>query len=346
MLYYAIIMVEDLRILGDLDFSKQPVVILRADLDVDPGPTLGARLSAIRLSIDYVLRRGAERVVIIGHRGRPEGKKVPELSTELLVDPLQKALDREIAFAPDFNQVPDGQVVLFENVRFWKGEENGDVQFAQTLAGLGNVCVSDAFGTFHRPHASITLLPKLLPSACGIQAEKEYTALSKVLQKPEHPFVLIVGGAKIKDKLAMIRHLITTEIADEVLIGGLLPTEIGPDDELRSNDHVQIATLTLDGHDIDPATIGRFGEVIRSAGMVLWNGDMGFVEGGSIRGTDGIIQAIRGSSAYSIIGGGDTTQYIYNQGSQRFFGHISTGGGAMLEFLTGQKLPGFAVLRK
>lgn len=332
---------HDLRVLKDLDV-REKAVVLRADLDVDTDTTLGVRLLTIHYSVGYVFQHGASKVTIMGHRKRPEGFD-PKLSTRLLIDPLQKILGRNVAFAPDFNNVPKDDLVLFENLRFWKGERNQDQAFAQKLAGLGDVCVSDAFGTFHRNDTSISRLPLLLPSACGIQAEKEYLALSRVLQKPDHPFVAIVAGAKIEEKVDTIQHLSGT--SDYVLVGGLLPVEIAKEG-LTFDNHVFIASLSPDGKDINQDSIDHFKRMIKPARMIVWNGSMGYVEGGFTNGTDSIIKSIIESGAYSVVGGGDTTQYIYNHNLQSHFDHVSTGGGAMLEFLSGAKLPGFEVLKK
>jgi phosphoglycerate kinase len=332
---------HDLRVLKDLDVAGKTVV-LRADLDVDTDSTVGIRLLAIRGSVDYVFEKGAMKITIIGHRKRPEGFD-PKLSTRLLIDPLQKILERKIAFAPDFDHVPKDDLVLFENLRFWKGERNQDETFAQKLAGLGDVCVSDAFGTFHRNNTSISLLPLLIPSGCGIQAEKEYLVLSRVLQKPDHPFVAIVGGAKIQDKVSTIKNL--SRIANTVLVGGLLPIEIKKEG-LAFDEHVLVANLTTEQKDIDQNSIKKFAEIIGSAKMIVWNGTVGHVEARFTKGTDSLIKAIVETGAYSVVGGGDTTQYLYNHNLQSHFNHVSTGGGAMLEFLSGSQLPGFEVLRK
>lgn len=332
---------HDLRVLTDLD-AQEKAVVLRADLDVDANSTLGIRLLAIKDSIDYVFEKKARKVIIIGHRKRPH-KFDPNLSTRLLIDKLEQVLERNITFAPDFDNVPKDDLVLFENLRFWKGERNQDEAFAQKLAGLGDVCVSDAFGTFHRNDTSISRLPLLLPSACGIQAEKEYLVLSRVLQKPNRPFVAIIGGAKIQDKVPTIQNLAI--IADSVLVGGLLPIEI-KSEKLSFGNNVVVANLTTEEKDIDQNSIDKFVEIIGTAKTIVWNGSAGYVEKGFTHGTDSIIKAIIESGAYSVVGGGDTTQYLYNHNLQSHFDHISTGGGAMLEFLSGSQLPGFEALKR
>lgn len=332
---------NELRILRDLNV-KNKLGILRSDLDVAPNETAGIRLVSIRPSVDYLFDNGAKRVTIIGHRGRPEGVN-PELSTRFLVRPLQELLGREINFISDFNQTIDGELVLFENLRFWKGERDGDEDFAKKIVGLGDVYVSDAFGTFHRNDTSISKTPLLLPSACGIQAEKEFVVLSKLLKNPEHPFVAIAGGAKIEDKVKTIENL--SKAADNVLVGGLLPLEIGRQN-LKFDSRVLIASLDSSGTDIDQDSIDSFVEVIKSAKTIVWNGTVGYVEKGFVRGTDAIIQAIVDSHAYSVVGGGDTTQYLFNKSLHTSFNHVSTGGGAMLEFLSGKALPGFESLRR
>ena len=332
---------HDLRVLTDLE-TKEKAVVLRADLDVDTDAISGIRLLAIRSSVDYVFEKKARKVIIIGHRKRPE-EFDSNLSTRLLIDKLEQVLERKITFAPDFDKMPKDDLVLFENLRFWKGERNQDEAFAQALAGLGDVCVSDAFGTFHRTDTSISLLPQLLPSACGIQAEKEYLALSRLTQLPDHPFVAIVGGAKIQDKVPTIQNL--AKIADTILVGGLLPIEIKRE-KLSFGNNVVVANLTTEEKDIDQNSIDKFVNIIVTAKMIVCNGSAGYVEGGFTQGTDSIINAIIKSGAYSVVGGGDTTQYLFNRNLQSHFNHVSTGGGAMLEFLSGSQLPGFEVLRR
>lgn len=331
---------SELRVLRDLDV-KDKAVILRCDLDVPPDVTAGIRLFTIRPSVDYLFDNGAKRVTIIGHRGRPKGIN-PELSTRSLVDPLQKLLGREIDFLSDFNQNADGELVLFENLRFWKGERSGDEGLAKKISGLGDIYVSDAFGTFHRNDTSISKVPLLLPSACGIQAEKEFVVLSNLLKDPKHPFVAITGGAKIEDKVKTIENL--SKIADNVLVGGLLPLEIEKQ-SLKFESCVIIGSLDSSGADIDQDSIDSFVEVIKSAKTIVWNGSVGYVEKGFARGTDSIIRAIVDSHAYSVVGGGDTTQYLFNKNLHSRFDHVSTGGGAMLEFLSGKALPGFESLK-
>lgn len=330
-----------LRVLRDLDVLGK-LVILRADIDADPNNTASIRLLTIRPSVDYLFDKGAKRIIIIGHRGRPNGFD-PKFSTQLLIDTLSKILSRKISFALDFNNIPKEELVLFENLRFWKGERDKDQSFAQKIAKIGEIYVSDAFGTFHRNDASIVILPLMFPSACGIQAELEFNVLSKVIENPEHPFVAITGGAKIEDKVNTIQNL--SHIADNVLVGGLLPLEIIKRN-LKFSSNVLIGDLMENAKDISKNSIDSFVNVIRSAKTIVWNGTVGYVEEGFTHGTDSIIEAIIQSKSYSVVGGGDTTQYLFNKNLQTHFSHVSTGGGAMLAFLSGNMLPGFEVLKK
>jgi len=335
--------------IADLQVSGKRVLV-RADLDI-PLTDFGfeeasTRLTNIKPTVEYLFNENA-KIIICGHIGRPE-KSEPKLSTRQLIDPLQKILKRTIVFQKDFEdhstQIPElgSQVTLFENLRFWPGEVKNDEEFAKKLAGLADFYVNDAFGVCHRAHASLVGVPKLIPSSAGEHLQLEIQELSKVLKNPEHPLIAIVGGAKIETKLPVIENL--SKIADFVLVGGELPIEIKKFDR-RTADNVIVAELTGENKDLAEDSIQKFLKVIKSARLVVWNGPQGMFEEGYGHGTLSVAQAIIESGAHSIVGGGETTQFLEQNKLLTKFSFVSAGGGAMLEFLAGKKLPAIEALQ-
>src|SRR3989344_1422407 len=335
--------------ISDLDVSGKRI-LLRADLDIPLGEVSleesSTRLTNLKPSVDLLFDSNAS-IIIAGHIGRPE-KPDPTLSTKQLIDPLQKILKRTVVFKSDFEDdsvdVPElaSQVTLFENLRFWPGEVACDESFAQKLATLADFYVNDAFSVCHRNHASMVVLPKLLPSAAGVHLKDEVDELSKVIKNPDHPLVVIVGGAKIETKLPVIENL--AKIADFVLVGGELPIEIQKFDR-RTADNVIVAELTGENKDLAEDSIQKFLKVIKSARLVVWNGPQGMFEEGYGHGTLSVAQAIIESGAHSIVGGGETTQFLEQNKLLTKFSFVSAGGGAMLEFLAGKKLPAIEALQ-
>lgn len=332
-----------------LDVSGKRV-FLRADLDVplsnsnDKSPNsntdVATRLTNIKPTIEYLLGRGAKQVVIAGHIGRPKGPD-PKLSTRNLLEPIKKILNRNVEFLESFDAAEFSQVMLFENLRFWAGEIENDFEFAKNLTKMGNVYVNDAFGNSHRSHASMVALPSMLPHAAGLHLQKEVDELTRVLESPDRPLVAIVGGAKIETKVPVISNL--SQIAQSVLVGGELPIEINKTGQ-KFAENVVVATLTENQKDISGESQRSFAEIIKGAKTVVWNGPMGLFEEGYVDGTLAVARAIAGSSAYSVIGGGDSTQFLGKEGLLSKFSFVSAGGGAMLEFLSGKKLPGLEAL--
>ncbi len=334
--------------ISDLAISGKRV-LLRADLDVPISDTsseeTSTRLTNLKPSIDYLFSENAQ-IIICGHIDRPK-KPDPLLSTKQLLDPLQKILKRTVVFKADFEDksvdIPElaSQITLFENLRFWPGEVANDEDFAKRLATLADFYVNDAFSVCHREHASIVTLPKLLPHTAGIHLKTEIDELSKVIKNPQQPFVVIVGGAKIETKLPVIENL--SKIADFVLVGGELPIEVGKG-EMHFADNVIVASLNEELKDISADSIEKFDQVVRSARLVVWNGPLGLFEEGFNHGTLSIAKAIVESGAHSIVGGGETTQFLENAKLLSKFSFVSAGGGAILEFLAGKKLPGLEAL--
>lgn len=325
-------------------------MFLRADLDV-PLEELGrihhklesetaTRLTNLKGTVDYLLREGAKQVVIAGHIDRPDGPD-PAKSTKHLLGVLENILKKEIVFKGDLNGEVEGEIVLLENLRFWPGETKNESEFADKLAEFGEVYVNEAFGNSHREHASMVALPALLPHAAGLHLEEEIRVMTNMLETPARPFISIVGGAKIETKVPVITHL--SKISHHVLVGGELPLEIEKTGQ-KFAENVIVAKLTDDKFDIDLESAHRFSRYISSARTVVWNGPMGFFEEGHETGSRTVANAIIESKAYSVVGGGETTQFLEKHGFLGRFSFVSAGGGAMLEFLSGKELPGIKAL--
>jgi len=304
-------------------------------------------------TINYLLEKGA-KVVLMSHLGRPGGKKKKELSLAPVQNSLTEHLDLSVTLAPDCigskiekwtKEMQEGEILLLENLRFHKEEEGNDDNFAESLSKLGDVYVNDAFGVCHREHASVVGVPKYLPSVAGLLLEKEVKILSDLMKKPAKPLVVVIGGAKVKTKTKLINKL--SKVADYVLIGGLIQKEIKA--KGISLDSPEKIVAPVDerggGRDIGEKTEELFREKIALAKTVFFNGVVGQVEEKEfIKGTEEILRAIVKSQAFSVIGGGDLTKVINQLGFADKFGHVSTGGGAMIAFLVGEELPGIKAL--
>ncbi|MFY9495397.1 MAG: phosphoglycerate kinase [Limnochordia bacterium] len=375
-------------------------VLMRVDFNVpiqDGAITDDKRIRAALPSIENLLERGG-RVVLMSHLGRPKGKVVEELRLNLVAERLAELLGKPVKKLDDcigpeveaaVNSLQDGEVALLENVRFYAEEEKNDPEFAAQLAKLGDIYVNDAFGTAHRAHASTEGVARYLPAVSGFLLEKELKFLGDAVEDPKRPFVAILGGAKVKDKISVIEALLTK--VDTLIIGGgmaytffkaqgyeigkslldeerldfclsvldkakeqgvelYLPVDIrvakefSPDAE---NKVVSVKEIPADweGLDIGPETAKLFAGIVKEAGTVVWNGPMGVFEFEAFaQGTRAIAQALADSDAVSIIGGGDSAAAVEQMGLADKMTHVSTGGGASLEFLEGKVLPGVAAL--
>lgn len=341
-----------MRLLSDVEVLGKKV-LLRADLDVDISnlksqtskPSKSVRLQNLKPTVDWLLGHGVKQVFIAGHIGRPQ-KRDPAFSTRFLEVPLEEMFRRSVTYKKDFN-VEDGmlssmaQLILFENLRFWPEEEQNNSEFAQGLSTLADIYVNDAFAVCHRAHASIVGVPAFLPHAAGLHLQEEVETLSKLLEKPQKPLVAIVGGAKIETKIPVIENL--AKIANKVLIGGYLPIEIKKEGLILPK-NVLIATLGEDKKDIDEASIKKFSDEIQDAKTVVWNGPMGLYEEGFEKGTLAVAQALIDCAGYTVVGGGETSDFLASYDLLDKFSFISSGGGAMLEFLSGKELPGIKAL--
>ena len=316
-------------------------VIARGDLDVPLENGQIEDATRIEKTIPTLknLLDNQNQVFLISHVGRPEGRD-PKLSFKLLLPKLEELLGERVVLQEDFAQTVSGKIVLFENLRFWSEEEANDLEFAKKLASYGEVYVNECFSVAHRNHASVALLPTLLPAYAGLELGKEVTELKKILENPERPLVAIIGGAKLETKLPAITNL--AKVADKVLVGGKLMFEIG-DSALPEN--VVVATDDIDQKDIGPLSLELFKKEIEKARMIVWNGPVGlFEESQYALGTKKLAEMVANSSAYSLVGGGDTIAALKEIGMLQKIDFVSVGGGAMLEFLEGKKLPALMAL--
>lgn len=350
----ATLMMYDLKKIQDAEVANK-TVLLRADLDV---PLTGGeisddfRLIASIETINYLLNQ-TKTIVIIGHLGRPE-KEDKSLSLKVMARWYANKLKGNLKEVQDKGfsgwEIFPG-LVLLENLRFYKEEEKNDSNFSQKLASLADVYVNDAFASSHRAHASIVGITQYLPSFAGLRFEKEVEELSKILNDPKRPLVVIIGGAKIETKLPLVEKM--HAFADFVLVGG----EIAENDKvLLKVQHEKItgrksallvADLIEDYKDITVKSAENFLQITQNAKTVAWNGPMGQVEKKEYQtGTEILAGGLSKLSSHTVVGGGDTLSFLKEKNLLDKFSFASTGGGAMLEFLAGVNLPGLVALAK
>jgi phosphoglycerate kinase len=345
-----------MKTLKEFDFSNKRVLV-RCDFDV-PLDERGQVLDDFRIekslpTIQYLIKQKA-KIILISHAGRPGGMVVESLRltsvqkklTQYLGITVQKASD---CLGPEVKkmagEITAGNVLLLENLRFHKEEEN-DESFAKSLASLGDFYINDAFADSHRNHASISGITKYLPSAAGFALEKEIEVLGKLMKNPERPLIAIIGGKKVEaEKLGAINKF--SEVGDWVLIGDLVKNGIKEKQiVLKYPEKVAEPQNDIPQKDISQETITLFKEKIALAKTIFWNGPLGLVEEEEFsKASKAIAEAIIESGAFSIIGGGDTVGFINQLGLLKKFNYVSAGGGAMLEFLSGGKLPGIEALK-
>ena len=385
----------------DVDVAGKKI-LLRCDFNVPQDKATGEitsdkRIVAALPTIRYLLDKGAA-VIACSHLGKPKGEWKEKLSLAPVAKRLSELLGQEVIFARDIvgenaktkaAAQKGGEIMLLENLRFDIREEKNDPSFSKELASMAELYVSDAFGTVHRAHASTAGVAAFLPAVSGLLVAKELEIMGKALDDPKRPFVAVLGGAKISDKLGVIRNLL--DKADTIIIGGgmaytfakaqggsigkslceddkldyalemiekakkngvklLLPTDTVAADSF-SNDANRMVVSTMDipadyeGMDIGPATTKVFCDAVKGAGTVVWNGPMGVFEFENFAaGTRAMAQALADSGAVTIVGGGDSAAAVEQMGFADKITHISTGGGASLEFLEGLELPGVACL--
>lgn len=390
----------DKKTVRDLDVAGKKVLV-RVDFNVplnDKGEiTDDTRITASLPTIQYLLEQKAA-VILMAHLGRPKGQVKPELSLAPVAKHLGKLLGKKILFAPDCvgeaaqaaaSKLKPGHILLLENLRFHKEEEKNDMEFAEKLASLADLYVNDGFGVSHRAHASVEGVTHFLPAAAGFLLEKEIQYVGQAVTNPLHPFVAIIGGAKVSDKIGVISNLL--DKVDTLLIGGgmantflaaqgykmgkslveedkldlakellakakknkvnmLLPTDLvmaaafAPDAE-HVTEKVKNLNQAYMALDIGAETSKAYAEALADAKMIVWNGPMGVFEMDAFcKGTEAVAKAVAKSRTTSIVGGGDSVAAIEKLGLAKRITHISTGGGASLEYLEGKVLPGVAAL--
>lgn len=388
----------------DLDVNGKKVLV-RVDFNVPMSKTeIGtitddARIVAAIPTIEYLIKNNA-KVILMSHLGRPKGEANKEFSLKPIADRLAKLINKDVKFLDsdivvddkvkeEVNNLKNGDIALLQNTRYRKEETKNEEGFSKELASLGDLFVNDAFGTSHRAHASNVGVSSLLPSAVGFLVEKELDIMGKALENPSRPFVAILGGAKVSDKIGVIENLL--DKVDSIIIGGgmaftflkaegkeigkslleedkldlakdimnkatekgvklFLPKDVVVAKEMSENIESKIITIDnftpeVAGFDIGPKTVEEYTEEINKAKTIVWNGPMGVFEIEQFsRGTFDIAKALANSNAITIIGGGDSASAIEKAGYKNKVTHVSTGGGASLEFLEGKELPGVAAI--
>ncbi len=384
----------------DLDVRGRRVLV-RVDFNVpmEQGRiTDDKRIKAALPTITHLVKQQA-RVILMSHLGRPKGQVVEEYRLDPVAKRLGELLGQDVikvddCIGPEAQEAVEalapGEVCLLENLRFHPGETKNDPDFAAALASLGDLYVNDAFGAAHRAHASTVGVARLVPAAAGLLMEKELKCLGQLLQDPARPFIAVLGGAKVADKIGVIRNLLTR--VDALLIGGgmaytflkakgldvgqslldaehvelagelleaaaargvdlELPEDVVAADRLAEDASRQVVSVseipsTWMGLDIGPRTRERFADIIAGAKTVVWNGPMGVFELAPFaQGTFAIAQAMAKLDGFTVVGGGDSAAAVEQAGLAEAMDHVSTGGGASLEFLEGLELPGVAALQ-
>ncbi|MBI4133404.1 phosphoglycerate kinase [Candidatus Uhrbacteria bacterium] len=333
------------RVLVRVDFN---VAVRRGRVP----PTEDLRIRRVLPTITWLIKKGA-RVILLTHLGRPQGRRVAKLSARPLAAALHRLLKTPVVFVPVTHgpqagamaeKLKNGELLLLENVRFHPGEEKNDARFARALAGLADYFVNDAFAASHRAHASVVGVTKYLPSYAGFLLETEVTNLNRLLVEPRHPFVLVMAGIKVETKLPVVRHLLP--IVDTILLGGALAGRV----RLRNKKLIRPVDRRGGGLDIGEKTVRLFTHVLGGARTIVWNGPLGRCEDPRYRrGTMAIARAIARATrrgAFSVVGGGDTIPMLERAGLSGAISFVSTGGGAVLEYLSGKTLPGLRPLLK
>ncbi len=385
----------------DIDVKNKKVLV-RCDFNVPYDEnrviTDNRRIVAALPTIKYLLENNAS-VILCSHLGRPKGEVKPEFSLNIVADELSRLLGQEVKLAGDVvgesaqklaSEMKNGEVILLENVRYEPGEEKNDPELSKKFASLAELYVNDAFGTAHRAHSSTTGVADFLPAVSGFLIEKELKFLGESLENPERPFMAILGGRKVSDKIGVIESLL--EKVDVLMIGGamaytffksmgytvgnsiceddkvdlarslmekakekgvkfMLPVDTKVGKEFKPDTESKVVKYTeipdgWEGFDIGTETIALYSEEVKKAKTVIWNGPVGLFEFDQFAvGTNSIARALADVDAVKIIGGGDSAAAVEKAGLAEKFTHISTGGGASLEFLEGKKLPGIEALQ-
>jgi phosphoglycerate kinase len=380
----------------DIDL-KGKRVLMRVDFNVpmqDGKVTDDKRIKASLPTIKYVLDQGAS-LILMSHLGRPKGGPEPEFSLRAAADVLSSHLGIPVKMAPDTvgpeveamaKELKPGEVLMLENTRFHKGEEKNDLDLAKQMAALGDIYVDDAFGSAHRAHSSTEGVARFLPAVSGFLMEQELEYLGRAVANPEHPYIAILGGAKISDKILVVETLLTK--ADKLIIGGgmantfLAAKGLNMQDSLVEKESLETAKSILEKSgdklilpvdaviadkfdaeantqvvdvdkipagwrmmDVGPKTLELYKQALNGAKLIVWNGPVGVFEMPKFaEGTFALAKLLAESGATTVIGGGDSASAVKKAGVAKQMTHVSTGGGASLEFLEGKELPGVAAL--
>ncbi len=387
--------IDEVPVLGKRIFVR---VDFNVPMDDNQNITDDTRIRAALPTITHLVKGGA-KVILASHLGRPKGKANPKFSLAPIAKRLGELLNKEVMMAQDcigpelktqINKMANGQIILLENVRFYEEEEKNNPEFAKEMAELAEIYVNDAFGTAHRAHASTEGIAKYIPAYAGFLMKKEVDIMGKALANPARPFVAIIGGAKVSDKIQVIENLLNkvdiliigggmantflkaqdiqvgkslveaekVELAKELLLkaekGGvklMLPSDVVVAKEFSANAAsrvIKVSKIEADdlALDIGPESAEHFAQAINSAETVIWNGPMGVFEIDAFaKGTERIAKAMAECQGTTIVGGGDSVAAVEKMGVVESLTHISTGGGASLEFLEGKILPGVAALQ-
>lgn len=380
----------------DIDL-KGKRVLMRVDFNVpmqDGKVTDDKRIKASLPTIKYVLDQGAS-LILMSHLGRPKGGPDPEFSLRAAAEVLSSHLGIPVKMAPDTvgpeveamaKELKPGEVLMLENTRFHKGEEKNDLELAKQMATLGDVYVNDAFGSAHRAHSSTEGVARFLPAVSGFLMEQELEYLGRAVANPEHPYIAILGGAKISDKILVVETLLTQ--ADKLIIGGgmantflaakglnmqdslvekesldtarsileksgdklILPVDAVIADKFEAEANTQVVDVDKIPAgwrmmDVGPKTLELYQQALHGAKLIVWNGPVGVFEMPKFaEGTFALARLLADSGATTVIGGGDSASAVKKAGVAKQMTHVSTGGGASLEFLEGKELPGVAAL--
>lgn len=391
--------VNEKKTIQDVDVKGQKV-FCRVDFNVpmqDGEVTDDTRIRAALPTIQHLTEQGA-KVILASHLGRPKGEAVDELRLDPVAKRLSDLLGQTVTKTDEaygsevdkaISEMENSDVLLLENVRFYPGEEKNDAELAKQFANLADLYVNDAFGAAHRAHASTEGIAHHLPAVAGFLMEKELRVLGNALKDPERPFTAIIGGAKVKDKIGVIDHLI--EKVDNLIIGGglaytfvkaqgyeigkslleedkidlakqymekakekgvnfYMPQDVIVGDDFSNDANTQVVNIDSipadwEAMDIGPKTIELYSDIVKNSKLVIWNGPMGVFELETFaNGTKGVAEALGQTEGYSVIGGGDSAAAVEKFGYADQMDHISTGGGASLEFMEGKDLPGVVAL--